>query len=70
MNQNKIEGISMVAAGIMGFLAFVWDWMLYQAMEDIAFGIAFVAIIAVGVYILRLKKVAEIDRSSQYASSY
>ena len=70
MNQNEINGIGIIIAGLFGLFAFVSDWMLYQAIGDIAFEVVFLAVIAFGIYLMGRKKVTEIDKSPVYASSF
>jgi predicted transporter len=69
-----ISGIGGIIAGILGVVAFVWDYydsLFYTQMEDIAFIILSLIVILTGIFVLRSKRSVILDiTSSRYAGSY
>lgn len=70
MDEKKIIGLEGLLVGVLGLFIFVWDWLLFNAIEYIGFSALFIIVIAVGVYVLKSDKKVELDKTSKYASSY
>jgi multisubunit Na+/H+ antiporter MnhG subunit len=71
LDDKKISGIEGVVIGLLGLVIFVWDWLLFMAIEDIFYAILFAIAIAIGAYLLQTKREApKLDMTSIYASSY
>mgnify|MGYP006267447431 FL=1 len=69
-----IGGIEGIIGGILGVIAFVWDYysmLFYTQIEDIAFTILSLVVITTGALILWSKKIVTVDMaSSKYAGTY
>ena len=70
MDDKRRSGMEGVVIGLLGLLVFVWDWLLFMAVEDIFYAILFAIVIAIGAYFLKTKREAKLDMNSIYASSY
>lgn len=67
-----IGGIEGIIGGILGVIAFVWDYyspLFYTQIEDIAFTILSLVVITTGAFILWSKKSVTVDMTSKYAGS-
>jgi len=56
--------------GAVGLFILIWDWLLYNAIEDIGFSVLFIIVMAMGAYILRSNREVKLDMTSMYAGSY
>lgn len=69
-----IGGIDGIIGGILGVVAFVWDYysmLLYTQIEDIAFTILSLIVITTGIFLLRSKKSVTLEMTaSRYAGTY
>jgi len=70
LDEKKISGFEGLLVGALGLFIFVWDWALFNAIEDIGFSALFIITIATGAYVLKSDKKVELDMTSKYASSY
>jgi len=70
LDDKRRSGMEGVVIGLLGLLVFVWDWLLFMAVEDIFYAILFAIVIAIGAYFLKTKREAKLDMNSIYASSY
>jgi len=70
LDEKKISGFEGISMGVLGLFIFIWDWLLFNVIEDIGFSALFIIVLAVGVYVLKSKGTVELDMTSKYASSY
>jgi len=69
-----VGGINGIVGGILGVVAFVWDYynmMLFTQIEDIAFTILSLIVIVTGIFLLRSKRTVTVDTmASRYGGTY
>jgi len=70
LDEKRITGFEGLSMGVMGLFIFIWDWLLFNSIEDIGFSALFIVVLAVGVSVLKSKRMVELDMASKYASSY